>query len=200
MLEDLKKFLFVQFKKFYYFVTDSMVRTDVIISLYCFWIFNSIRFDAELLIFLSIFLVICSVWNMLSDLLAKFLFVKVTLYYYYFVRYYQGRLWLVYLIYKFFSLYLYTKRLPYFIQWYKIYETRLVFFFSSSFELLNEKWDNLLNYYFYKIYFNIFRTLWFNVYKNYIDTYFLYTLDNNVFFGDNLRKVTEYILLNKLEF
>lgn len=165
------------------------------------WFFilvSFIRFDAELIIFFSVFLVILSVWNNLSSFMGKILFIKVTLYYYYFVRYYQGRLWLVYLLSRYLSLYIYSKRLPYFLKWFFIYQDRFNSLVESVFIKLNYRWDNLLNYYIYVSFVNILVYLWTSFYRLNISHY-LYSTYFDLFFQDNLKKVAEYALLNKSE-
>lgn len=161
-----------------------------------FFVIGFIRMDAELLIFLSVFLVIFSVWNLISDFLGKLLFIKMTTYYYYFVRYYQGRIWLVYLLSQYLSVYLFSKRLPYFLKWYKIYESRFALLNDKGFNELLIEWDKLLNLYVYDTYLLILSNIWVSFYKAYIYLYIKYSLEN-AYFYDNSRKLTEYILLNK---
>lgn len=162
-----------------------------------FFLVSFIRMDAELLIFLSIFLVVFSVWNFLSNFLSKVLFIKMTLYYYYFVRYYQGRIWLVFLISRYASIYLFSKRLPYFIKWYKLYEGRFNILCNVNFNNLVEGWENLLNLYIYNLYLIVLANIWVGFYKSYANLYLRYAVDNIDSF-DNSRKLTEYILLNKV--
>lgn len=178
---------------------SDILFSNIFLLLCCFFIVTSfIRFDAELIIFFSVFFVVLSVWNNLSSFIGKFLFIKVTLYYYYFVRYYQGRLWLVYLLQRYLNLYIFSKRLPYFLKWFSVYEKRFHSLIGTNFFQLNSRWDNLLNYFFYFVFVNSLIYLWTSFYRLNISHY-LYTTFSDLFFQDNLRKVSEYVLLNKID-
>jgi len=87
----------------------------VLYFLFFFFISFYIRLDAELMIFWSVLLVLFTIWNSLSDFLANVLNIKSTLYYFYFIRFYQGRLWFIYLSHKYFNLNLFLFKVPFFL-------------------------------------------------------------------------------------
>jgi hypothetical protein len=162
------------------------------------WSIKYIRFDAELFIFLSVILVLFTVWNSLTVMLSKYLFVKSTVYYYYFLRYYQARLWLIYSIYTFVKFYLFTKRLPYFNKWYNFYLNNTSVIILKELPHLVERWDIFLNYFLYALISNLMIILWTGFYKYSFNLFLIST--NGVNYRQNWRKLTEYVLLNKTNF
>lgn len=109
-------------------------------------------------------------------------------YYYYFSRYYQSRLWLIYLSYKFILVALYRFRVPLYLQWYNVYSSRILNLVDIK---IVNNWNMLLNLYFSKTIISNMIFIW----------SFFYKISFNIFekinYSDsNIRKISEYLLLN----
>lgn len=153
-----------------------------------------IRLDAELMIFWSVLLVLFTVWNSLSDFLANILNIKITLYYFYFIRFYQGRLWFIYLSHKYFSLNLFLFKVPFFFKWYKFYSKRSFGLLENSGISVLNNWDIYLNYFTLFVLRNVMSLLWISLYRSVFALFFI--KDNNIS-RLNSKKLVEYVLLNK---
>lgn len=165
--------------------------------LFFFFISFYIRLDAELMIFWSVLLVLFTVWNSLSDLLANILNIKTTLYYFYFIRFYQGRLWFIYLSHKYFSLNLFLFKLPFFFKWYKFYMKRALDLLDNSGVITFKNWDSFLNFFVLFILRNSMSLIWINFYRLILNLFFF---KDNFVSKLNSRKLAEYVLLNKNSF
>jgi hypothetical protein len=186
--------LFDQFKS-----KVSLFFQNSLIYYFFFFFFISfyIRLDAELMIFWSVLLVLFTVWNSLSDLVANILNIKITLYYFYFIRFYQGRLWFIYLSHKYFSLNLFLFKLPFFFKWYKFYVTRVLNLLESKGFLVLTNWDTYLNFFILVILRNVMSLVWINFFRSILNLFFLKDCSASKL---NSKKLAEYVLLNKNSF
>lgn len=173
--------------------------TNNLVFYFIFFFFISfyIRLDAELMIFWSVLLVLFTIWNSLSDLLANILNIKITLYYFYFIRFYQGRLWFIYLSHKYFNLNLFLFKLPFFFKWYKFYIKRSLDLLDNSGVILFKNWDNFLNFFVLFVLRNSMSLAWINFYRLILNLFFF---KDNFVSKLNSRKLAEYVLLNKNSF
>lgn len=156
-----------------------------------------IRLDAELMIFWSVLLVLFTIWNSLSDFLANILNIKITLYYFYFIRFYQGRLWFIYLAHKYFSLNLFLFKIPFFFKWYKFYSKRCFNLLEHSGFLILEHWNSYLNYFILFVLRNLMSLVWISLYRSIFSLFFA---KDNAISRLNSKKLSEYVLLNKASF
>jgi hypothetical protein len=146
------------------------------------------------MIFWSVLLVLFTIWNSLSDFLANVLNIKSTLYYFYFIRFYQGRLWFIYLSHKYFNLNLFLFKVPFFFRWFNFYFKRSKNLLDDSVSGTLSIWDSYLNFYILFCLKNFMSLLWINFYKSILNLFFV--KDNSIS-NLNSRKITEYVLLNK---
>jgi hypothetical protein len=170
-------------------------NVNILLFVFIFSLTFYIRLDAELMILLSVLLVLFTVWTSLTDMLSTLLLHKSTLYYYYLVRFYQSRMWLIYLSYKYIMLNLHTSRLPYFIKWYKFYSRRIVEYISVQGSDLSVIWDRLINHFSFIFLKYIMCCIWVSLYRTYIKVYFASTVEFDAY-SLNMRKLTQYVLLN----
>jgi hypothetical protein len=184
-------FLVTEFKsKLNFYFNNHLVFYFV----FFFFISFYIRLDAELMIFWSVLLVLFTVWNSLSDFLANILNIKITLYYFYFIRFYQGRLWFIYLSHKYFTLNLFLFKLPFFFKWYKFYTKRSLDLLNSAGINTFKNWDVFLNYFILFVLRNSMSLVWINFYRLILNLFFF---KDNYVSKLNSRKLAEYVLLNK---
>jgi hypothetical protein len=165
------------------------------VFIFVFALISYIRLDAEWMIFVSVLLVFFSIWNLLADFLSNLLNVKGIQYYFYFVRFYQGRLWLIFLLNGYFSLSLYINKITKIFNCYNLYKEKFQSYIDlNSFSLI-EKWNLLLNFYTFNYISLLMSQVWIFFYKSVIDIYIFQT-NNSVIYSLNSKKLAEYILLN----
>lgn len=156
-----------------------------------------VRLDAELMIFLSVVLVIFTVWSSLSDFLGTILMVRSAFLYLAIIRYYQARMWLIYMSYKVMALNLYSNKLPFFFKWYRLYSKRIYDTIVFQGENLSDTWNRLNNLYVFLGIKSTMVFLWISFYDFYISLFFSNTLFEDLF-TLNIRKLSEYCILNEV--
>jgi hypothetical protein len=177
------------------FFTNKIVALFLFLFTFVFYI----RLDAELMILLSVLLVLFTIWNSLTEMLSVILSSRSTLYYYYLIRFYQARMWTIYLSYKLVSVHLYSTSLPYYFKWFKLYSQRLNRLVMVQGEDLLLTWNNLINFFAFVQVKLVMSSIWAAFYKSYINLYFVRELEFN--FDDlNMRKLSEYCVLNSAFF